>query len=135
LMIVIHSLSGGGAERVTADISAYWAERGHRVTVVTQAGAESDAYTLHPGVNRQVLGTAGASGGGLSGLLANLRRVWRLRRLIKRLRPSVVLGMMTTASVLAVAAARKLPCRVIATEHTHPPAQELPDIWMKLRRW
>jgi glycosyltransferase involved in cell wall biosynthesis len=134
-MIFIHSLSGGGAERVTADISAYWAELGYKVTVVTQATAETDAYGLHPKVKRHVLGTAGASGGGISGVLANLRRVWRLRRLIKRQRPTVVLGMMTTASVLAVAAARGLSCRVIATEHTHPPSQELPQIWLRLRRW
>lgn len=134
-MIFIHSLSGGGAERVTADISAYWADLGWKVTVVTQASADTDAYALHPQVKRHVLGTAGASSGGLSGMLANLRRVWRLRRLIKRLRPSVVLGMMTTASVLAVAAARGLKCRVIATEHTHPPSQELPEIWLRLRRW
>jgi glycosyltransferase involved in cell wall biosynthesis len=43
--------------------------------------------------------------------------------------------MMTTASVLAIAAARGLPCRVIATEHTHPPSQELPEMWERLRRW
>ncbi|MEB2398419.1 glycosyltransferase family 4 protein [Parapusillimonas granuli] len=133
-MIFIHSLSGGGAERVAADISAYWVELGWQVTVVTQAAADTDAYSLHPKVRRHVLGTAGYSGGGLSGVLANLRRVWRLRRLIKRLRPSVVLGMMTTASVLAVEAARGLNCRVIATEHTHPPSQELPEIWLRLRR-
>src|SRR5690606_5095887 len=44
-------------------------------------------------------------------------------------------GMMTTASVLAIAAARGQPCRVIATEHTHPPSQELPAMWERLRRW
>jgi len=135
LMIVIHSLQGGGAERVAADLGAYWVSRGYRVTMVTQAGAEGDAYALHPDVRRVVLGTAGGSVGRVRGLFANLRRVLRLRRLIRRERPDIVLGMMTTSSVLAVIAARKLPCRVIATEHTHPPSQNLPPMWLRLRCW
>lgn len=134
-MIVIHSLSGGGAERVAADLSAYWVQRGYRVTVVTQADASTDAYTLHPNVKRYALGTAAASSGSIGALLSNVRRVWRLRRLIKRERPSVILGMMTTSSVLAVVAARGQRCRVIATEHTHPPSQTLSSMWLRLRRW
>ncbi|HWK62131.1 MAG TPA: glycosyltransferase family 4 protein [Eoetvoesiella sp.] len=135
LLIVIHSLSGGGAERVAADLSAYWVRRGYRVSVATQTQADTDVYTLDPSVQRIVLGTAAASSGRLSGLLANLRRVWKLRRVIRKQRPSVVLGMMTTASILAIVAARGRGCRVIATEHTHPPSQELSGLWLRLRRW
>src|SRR5690606_13523926 len=75
------------------------------------------------------------SSGRVGALLANIGRVWRLRRLIKRERPSVILGMMTTSSVLAVMAARGQDCRVIATEHTHPPSQTLSNMWLRLRRW
>src|SRR5690606_18937941 len=120
-MIVIHSLSGGGAERVAADLAAYWADRGYRVSLVTQAAESSDVYALDSRVQRFVLGTVGESGGTVSGIVANLRRVWKLRRLIRREKPSLILGMMTTSSVLAVLAARGLKVRVIATEHTHPP--------------
>lgn len=134
-MIVIHSLSGGGAERVAVEMCDYWLQQGCRVTLVTQSGPESDAYPVPEGVDRRALGLAGASGNALAGMLANARRVLALRRLIRKTRPHVVLGMMTTASVLAVAAARRLPCRVIATEHTHPPAQGLSPFWEKLRRW
>jgi glycosyltransferase involved in cell wall biosynthesis len=134
-MIVIHSLSGGGAERVAADLSAFWVQRGYRVTLVTQADASTDVYSLHPSVKRHALGMASSSAGRIRGVLANLRRVWALRRLIRRERPTIVLGMMTTASILAIAAARGQGCRVIATEHTHPPSQELPEMWMRLRRW
>jgi len=134
-MIVIHSLHGGGAERVAVDLGAYWTEQGYRVTLVTQAPADMDAYELHAQVRRTVLGTAGSSPGRVRGLLANARRVLRLRRLIRREKPDIVLGMMTTSSVLAVIAARKLPCRVIATEHTHPPSQDLSAMWLRLRRW
>ncbi|NYT62747.1 glycosyltransferase family 4 protein [Alcaligenaceae bacterium] len=134
-MIVIHSLSGGGAERVAADLSAYWVQRGYKVTLVTQADVSTDVYALHPAVKRHALGTAAFSRGTLSAMAANLRRVWALRRLIRRERPTIVLGMMTTASILAVAAARGQACRVIATEHTHPPSQDLPEMWQRLRRW
>jgi len=134
-MIVIHSLSGGGAERVAVEMCDYWLRQGCRVTLVTQSGPESDVYPVPEGVERCALGLAGASQGTLGGLVANARRVMALRRLIRKQRPNVVLGMMTTASVLAVAAARRLPCRVIATEHTHPPAQGLSPMWEKLRRW
>lgn len=134
LVIFIHSLRGGGAERVVAGLSAWWVERGFRVTVITQTDASADAYQLHPQVARHALGTAGDSRGGVRGLLANLRRLVLLRRLLRRNRPSVVLGMMTTSSVLAILASWRLGCRVVATEHTHPPAQNLPPAWQKLRR-
>ncbi|MEI2416955.1 glycosyltransferase family 4 protein [Orrella sp. JC864] len=135
ILILIHSLHGGGAERVAADLSAQWARAGAEVTLVTLAGADKDVYALHPDVRRVALGMAGDSGGGMRGLLANLRRVRALRLRIVASRAQVVLGMMTTASVLAVLAARGLPVRVIATEHTHPPSQSLSRLWRQLRRY
>uniref|UniRef100_UPI0033400A37 glycosyltransferase family 4 protein n=1 Tax=Castellaniella defragrans TaxID=75697 RepID=UPI0033400A37 len=135
LMIVIHSLRGGGAERVAADLAGYWLGRGWRVTVVTQTSDAEDAYALPAGVRRHALGLDAHGGGGLRAVWGNCRRLWALRRLIRRERPDIVLGMMTKASVLSVLAARRLPCRVIATEHTHPPIQSLPPVWQRLRRW
>lgn len=135
LMIVIHSLRGGGAERVAVDLAGFWLRHGCRVSVVTQTSAAQDAYALPEGVQRYALGLDSESGGGLRAIWANLRRVWALRRLMRRHRPTVVLGMMTKASVLAVLAGRGLPCRVIATEHTHPPVQRLPAMWRRLRCW
>ena len=135
IMIVIHSLRGGGAERVAVDLSAYWQRLGYRVSLVTQMPSNTDIYTVPEGVGRHVMGTARDSGGGLQGAIANWRRVRRLRKLIKKLKPDCVLGMMTTASVLAVMAAKGLGCRVIVSEHTHPPIQKLPESWQKMRRW
>lgn len=135
LMIVIHSLRGGGAERVAVDLAGYWLDLGCRVSVVTQTSDAQDAYRLPEGVRRHALALDSDSGGGLGGLWANARRWWALRRIMRREGPTVVLGMMTKASILAVMAGRGLPCRVIATEHTHPPAQRLPAVWQRLRRW
>nr|WP_315845760.1 glycosyltransferase family 4 protein [uncultured Achromobacter sp.] len=133
VLLFIHSLHGGGAERVAADLSAHWAQMGREVMVVTQASADGDVYALHPDVRREVLHTAG-EGGGLRGIWSNVQRVRALRRVIKAFRPDIVLGMMTTASVLSVLASAGLGCRVIATEHTHPPSQTLSGLWLRLRR-
>jgi len=105
------------------------------VTLVTQSSPDTDAYEVPAGVDRRALGLARESTGRLAAILLNIRRVLALRRLIRKLRPDVVLGMMTTASVLSVLAAHRLPSRVIATEHTHPPSQMLSPMWEKLRRW
>lgn len=134
LLIFIHSLRGGGAERVAADLAAQWAVRGWQVTLVTQTDTVDDAYPLPLGVRRVVLGTAGNSGGGWNGMAANLTRLRRLRRLLQEHKPDIVLGMMRTASILAILAARGLPCKVVATEHTHPPAQPISTFWRWLRR-
>lgn len=135
LMIVIHSLQGGGAERVAVDMAAYWCARGCEVSLVTQTDADADAYRLPESVRRFALGLAHDSGGPLRAALSNAWRIHVLRRIIRRTRPTVVLGMMTRGSVLAVIAARGLGARVIVTEHTHPPIQNLPPIWQRLRRW
>lgn len=135
IMIVIHSLRGGGAERVAVDLSAYWQRLGYQVSLVTQQTKKTDVYAVPAGVERYVMGTAHDSGGGWKGAIANWRRVRRLRKLIKKHKPDCVLGMMTTASILSVMAAKGLPCRVIVSEHTHPPIQKLPEAWQRLRRW
>lgn len=134
-MIVIHSLRGGGAERVAVDLSAYWQRLGYEVSLVTQMPKKSDAYKVPSGVKRYVMGLAHETGGGFRGMVANWRRMRRLRKLIKRHQVDCVLGMMTTASVLAVMAAQGLDCRVLVSEHTHPPRQKLPEAWQRLRRW
>ena len=134
IAVFIHSLHAGGAERVAAELSSHWARAGHEVCLITQSEGR-DVYLLHSGVVRRSLGTAGASGGGWRGVAANLRRLYALRRALREFKPDVVLGMMTTSSVLAVLAARGLPCRVIATEHTHPPSQSLSRLWLALRRF
>lgn len=120
---------------MAANLSWYWAERGRAVTIVTLAGIEQDFYSLHPRVKRIALNLAGESKSIGAAFGANLRRIWALRRTLRRERPEVVLSMMTTANVLAALAAAGLPCAVIASERIHPPRLPLGRIWEGLRRW
>lgn len=131
IMLFIHSLRGGGAERVAVDLCARWIANGHDVLLVTQTDDAEDAYELNKQVQRICLNTAG-----FKGIMANLRRLFILRREIRRHRPDIVIGFMTTSSILAVLAGTGIRgCHVIATEHTHPPSQKLSGLWQKLRRY
>lgn len=135
IVMVIHSLSGGGAERVAVNLSRYWADLGQAVTILTLAGTEQDFYCLDPRVQRIALCLAQDSSNVAAALRANMRRIRVLRRTLRREQPDVVLSLMTTANVLAALAARGLPCAVVVSERIHPPQFPLGRTWERLRRW
>lgn len=135
LLIFIHSLHAGGAERVTANLANHWAGRGWQVAVATLTSAEGDFYTLDPAVRRIALDVASASTGPLAALGGNLHRVRVVRRMIKQTRPDVALGMMSAANILlALAAWRIQPLVILGSEHTYPPKCPLGRAWEILRR-
>ena len=136
LLIFIHSLSSGGAERITANLANHWAERGRRVTIVTLASIELDFYGLHPSVQRIALNLAGESPNSIAGAVNNLRRMATLRRVLREIKPDIALGMMSTANVLLCLAAVGLPgIWIIVSERTYPPALPLGRSWELIRRW
>lgn len=134
LLFFIHSLSGGGAERVTINLANYWAGKGWEITLVTVAQCSLDFYKLHPAVERISLNLAGDSCNVVVGLWQNMRRVMGLRRVLRRMRPNVALGMMTNANVLLALAAFGLGIRAVGSERVHPPQYPLSTLWEGLRR-
>ncbi|MPW17418.1 glycosyltransferase [Paraburkholderia sp. CNPSo 3157] len=134
IVMFIYSMQCGGAERVTANLANEWSAHGWEVSVVSIASAKDDFYPLNAGIRRISLNLSGASRSFSTSVTSNLQRLMALRRLLRELSPDVVVGVMTTASVLAILARLGLPCRVIATEHTHPPRLPLNVLWRNLRR-
>ncbi len=134
LLIFIYSLSSGGAERVTTNLANHWATRGWEIIVVTLAPRDLDFYELHPAIERIALDQANESANILSGVWNNLRRLAALRRVLREQRPDVALGMMTTASVLAVLANLGSPRKVMISERIHPPSLPVGTAWDWLRR-
>lgn len=134
LLFFIHSLSSGGAERVTANLANYWADKGWDVSIITLTDKEKDFYRLDERVERIALNLATDSGNPLAAIVANLRRIVALRRELKRVQPDIAVGMMTTANVLLAFAARGLPVVAIGSERIHPPMLPLGRAWEWLRR-
>lgn len=132
-MILIASLTGGGAGRVAAALSRHLAEAGDEVCLLTMQDAGRDFYRLDPRVRRASLGLVGATRG-IAKLTANLRRLRALRREIRLRRPEVVVGFMTSDAVLSILACAGLPARAIVSERNNPGRKPVPAIW-RLLRW
>lgn len=134
ILIFIHSLSSGGAERVAANLANYWAEKGWDVTVATLASTTDDFYQLHPAVKRIALNIANKSSSPLSAIGNNIRRIQALRHLLKDLRPDAALAMMSTANILlAISSFGIKNITTIGSEHTHPPRNFQGGVWGFLR--
>jgi glycosyltransferase involved in cell wall biosynthesis len=135
LLIYIHSLENGGAERVVANLANYWVSIGWDITVVTVASSASDFYALDPAVARISLDLTGSSRNVFAGFWRTARRARALRRVLQRVRPEVALSAMHTANVILALAARGLPgLRAIGSEHNFPPKAPMGIIWETMRR-
>ncbi len=135
ILFFIHSLSSGGAERVTANLANHWAKKGWDINIVTLEPLKLDFYELHQAVKRVTLELSGDSGNLLAGLARNLRRVFALRRVLREVQPDIAVGMMSTANVLLALATMGLPhVHAIGSERIHPPQYPLGALWEWLRR-
>ena len=135
LLIYIHSLENGGAERVVANLANYWVSLGWDMTVVTVASHTKDFYVLDSSVRRICLNLTGSSSNVLAGFCRTARRVQALRRVLQSVQPEVALSAMHTANVVLALASRGLPdLRAIGSEHNFPPKAPMGVIWETMRR-
>jgi len=132
--LVIADLSGGGAQRVMTQLANAWAERGHRLCVVTLSHPDSDFFRLDPRVSRRCIGGIGASSGAVAALWANLQRLRRLRAAIRASGAPCVVSFVGTMNILTVLATAGLGVRLVISERNDPARQSLGRGWDLLRR-
>ncbi len=134
LLILSHSLSSGGAERVVANLANYWAGEGWDIILVTIACRDQDFYALNSNISRIALGLESESSNHFIAVVNNVHRILKLRRLLKRHEPDIAMGVMTTANCLLPIAAYGLRVPIVGSEHIHPPKLPLSRVWEWLRR-
>ena len=135
LLVYIHSLENGGAERVVANLANHWASIGWDVTVVTVAPLTTDFYQLDAAVGRICMHLTGSTRNVVAGFVRTAKRVRALRRILQAVRPDIALSAMHTANVILALAARKLPgVLTLGSEHNYPPKAPMGVIWETLRR-
>jgi GalNAc-alpha-(1->4)-GalNAc-alpha-(1->3)-diNAcBac-PP-undecaprenol alpha-1,4-N-acetyl-D-galactosaminyltransferase len=133
IVSVIHSLNGGGAERVMAKLVTLLSMRGHDVTLVTLDDGSSDRHQISGSVQRVFLNQMGHSRNKLVGLVATVRRINALRMVLKRLKPDVVLSFCDVTNVLTLLSSGYLKVPVVVGERSDPQSQTLATPWAQLR--
>ncbi|MBQ2901203.1 MAG: glycosyltransferase family 4 protein [Agathobacter sp.] len=116
IFFYINVLGGGGAERVVANLANQLAVVNHDVTVVTSYLIENE-YTLNKGVKRYQLENEQYQDGFLQ---RNIRRVWRLRKLLKRENPDILISFMAEPNYRAIIASLGLRTKTLISVRNDP---------------
>ncbi len=102
IMIIVHALTGGGAERVAAGLVNHLAERGHEVTVVTRRPPQpGEEYGISQAVTRKSV-----KSGQRHWLLRLLGEARRVRRIKKEMRIEVSVSFLETGNMLNILSRR-----------------------------
>lgn len=146
---LIHSLDGGGAERVMAGLSSRLAEKGHQVSLITLDDGSTDRHQCSATVKRHPLKVMADSSGWWSAATNTISRMRSIRRSLDEIRPDVLLSFCDRTNILAVLSAghlaglsvgilpgtsrgKRLP--LVLSERSDPAKQVLPKPWRWLRK-
>ncbi|QDS89224.1 GalNAc-alpha-(1-_4)-GalNAc-alpha-(1-_3)-diNAcBac-PP-undecaprenol alpha-1,4-N-acetyl-D-galactosaminyltransferase [Rosistilla ulvae] len=130
----IHSLTGGGAERVMAGLANRMAVE-HAVTLITLDAAGEDRYQCDETVERIGLDQMSESGSIFQAIASNRRRIAAIRNAVAASKPDVVLSFCDKMNILTLAACKPLAVPVVVSERTQPAHQPIGRFWETLRRW
>ncbi|QDS93582.1 GalNAc-alpha-(1-_4)-GalNAc-alpha-(1-_3)-diNAcBac-PP-undecaprenol alpha-1,4-N-acetyl-D-galactosaminyltransferase [Roseimaritima multifibrata] len=131
----IHSLAGGGAERVMAGLTGHLADRNHQVCLLTLDDGSADRHLVDPRVERNCLRLMRVSTSPLDAIRNTRRRITALRSAIAAQQPDVVLSFCDRMNILTLIAAKPLSIPVVAAERNDPKEQKLGTVWETMRRW
>jgi glycosyltransferase involved in cell wall biosynthesis len=132
--LIVHALSGGGAERVAVNLANGWRSLGWDVGVTLLTRVSEADYPVSPGVEVVSLGEDRPSRSLLDAAVRNVLRLGRLRRRIQDRSPDVTLGIMAGSSVMLAIAGAGLKGARIGCEHNNPPYSLKSPAWAALRR-
>ncbi|UGA39382.1 glycosyltransferase [Chromobacterium haemolyticum] len=135
IAIIIYSMAGGGAERVSSLLSNEWANQGHEVSIITFTGQELDAYALSAAISRISIAGSIENNSRLGFIFNNVSRLFRLRKVLTKLKPDVAIGMMTASAVTTLVATMGMKTKILVSERTHPPLSPVGRTWTILRKY
>lgn len=129
IAIIISGLGAGGAEIVVAQVARHWIAQGHRVSILafdTPADPIFHSMPEHAEIHRLGLTPAQRR---LGALVSISRKLIRLRRVIGRERPDVVVSFLTKNNLLALIATFGKSIPVICSERNNPERQDAHPLW------
>lgn len=134
IVCLIHSLDGGGAERVMAALASRLALRGHRVHLVTFDNGQSDRHAVDDRVHRVPLCLSSDARGVLGKLMQIRTRHRAIADCVADLSPDVVLSFCDRTNVDLLLALRRGGPPLVVSERSDPARQSLGWFWNTVRR-
>lgn len=132
VMLVIHSMRGGGSERQMSYLANEMATRS-ATSLVTLAETGNDAYLLDSRIERIGLKLTTSRGGLFRGFYANISRIRAIRKCIRSWRPDVVVSFCDSTNILTLMAC-PIEIPVVISERSDPRRQQLSRLWELLRK-
>ena len=135
ITLLIHALSGGGAERQITSLANHLSRLGHRCTLITLDNTASDRYVVDSSATRVGLNAMKQSGSIFGAITENRKRIAAVREAIRQSEPDCVVSFCDKMNVIALAACRPLSIPIIISERSDPRRQTLGWFWEAGRRW
>ncbi len=127
VVLHIHALDLGGAERVALQWAIWLRDQGHQVFLLVGQQPKQAFFAVPQGITLSFRPTFwGATPGGSA--------VW-LRRWMQDHRPDLAIGITSRPAINLLLASVGQPWPVLVAERNFPPAKLLPFPWRLLRRW
>ncbi|NND98713.1 MAG: glycosyltransferase family 4 protein [Pirellulaceae bacterium] len=131
---IIHSLDGGGAERVMAGLATRLSQKDHDVILVTLDNGSQNRHELGQAVRRMPLDLMRESRSLIDRIHNHRRRIAMIRDALTNQNPDVVLSFCDRTNLLTLAALRKSRIPVVVSERSDPHQQNLGWFWETMRR-
>ena len=141
IVLIISSLTAGGAERVLSDLANAWVLQGHKISIITLSGASVPPfYPLNDRIRLHPLDALQKENCTFLQRLKNIaKRLLTLRKALRLVKPDVIISFVDIMNVTALFASLGLKIPIIVGERTHPQYYQLPRFYKKLRgiayRW
>ncbi|HOU10622.1 MAG TPA: glycosyltransferase family 4 protein [Clostridiales bacterium] len=121
IAFLINSLESGGSERAASSLANYFVRCGHECLIITFFD-EKPFYKIDERISLNCLHLTKSLGDAAArhDIAGYLKRSLRLRKMLKRLRPDILIGMSHVMSFYAVIASAFLRIKVVGTERSNP---------------
>ncbi len=136
LVFVIADLGPGGAQRVMCVLTNFLANNPdyHIDVVATSAPDDRSFFNFHEKVCIHYASIQSSSGSLLSGILVNVKRVFVLRKILKKLKPDLIISFLTEINCLSLLSALFTGIPVIVSERSDPFVHPEVRLWRGMRR-
>jgi len=120
IVLVIPTIQQGGAERVMSELANEFSKQNQEVHLVLLAQS-NDFYFINPSVKIYHLGFINK--GGIKKIEAETKTFLNLRKILKTIKPDVVLSFMDKYNVFTILASRFLSLNVFVSDRSNPKKQ------------